>query len=513
MNEKKWGSSIPFSDVDLKKYEARELAEEIEEFYQDHNVQVKIRKKGYDPCYRDGFKFQVKLGAQTRIEKIERLIPTMKVKLRQPHLQCFSENGVLYLTTFSSDLLSIDNDLRHFLHSEEYFLCSSKMKIVHPVGVNADGLPKICDLTEYPHAMICGTTMSGKSTALKCLLTSLAKHSSEYLNLLIADRGFGLSVFGDLPHCSCPIIHNPSEFTNAILLLEEEMNRRTEIELSDRQTFDRLPYIICVIDEFAWFINKASHSEETIAAINRILEYGRHTKIHLVVSIHDPKKDIMKIERTNLRVQLAFETVNSRKSSTILGDVGAEKLHGRGEMIFHQGEDMVKLLGFNIDDDELADELADELTSETMTYEFVLSDDTIDPSSRQKYKFSITAEDLQKGKVESPMILPSAQNVSSNKVEQERKFAEAVLWALSQESVSINSIQNGCSVGNRYAKDFFSKMQSYGIIGDVAEKGRRKVCLQSVEDMSSELRDCLSRCGKSADDIAAAIDKRLTSTH
>lgn len=494
MNGGKWGSGIPFSNDDMKLYDARDLAEEIEECYQDYDIQIKISTKGYNPCAGDGFKFQVKLGGRTRIEKINSLIPTMRVRLNQPNLRCVSENGVLYFTTFSSSSLSQDNGLEHFLRSKEYQFYFQKMKIAHPIGVDKDGVPKVCDLIEYPHALVCGTTMSGKSTALRCLLTTLAQYPSIDINFLIADKGASLSAFEDLPQCSCPVIHNPNEFTNAILLLEKEMNRRTEMELSDKQNFERLPYIIFVIDEFTWFVNKASRRDETIAAINSILDYGRHDKIHLILSIHDPKSDIMKIEKTNLRVQLAFETVNSRKSSTILGDTGAEKLHGEGEMIFHQGKDMVKLLGFNISDDA-AVVLAKELSSHIMTYNWPPSDDTVDSYSCQKSEYT--------------MRVPSTQNVSGNKVdEKERKFADVVIGVLSQISVSINSIQNDYGVGNTYAKDFYNDLVSYDILGEIIEKGRREVLLHSVEDMKSELREHLFRCGIADDKIVAAIGKR-----
>lgn len=511
MNGGKWGSGIPFSNDDLKLYQARELAKEIEECYHDYDVQIKISKKGYNPCAGDGFKFQVKLGGRTRIEKIDSLIPTMRVRLNQPNLRCVSENGVLYFTTFSQSSLSLDNGLERFLRSKEYQFYFQKMKIAHPIGVDEDGIPKVCDLIGYPHALVCGTTMSGKSTALRCLLTTLAQYPSTDVNFLIADKGASLSAFEDLPQCSCPVIHNPNEFTNAILLLEEEMNRRTEMELSDKQNFERLPYIIFVIDEFTWFVNKASRRDETITAINSILDYGRHDKIHLVLSIHDPKSDIMKIEKTNLRVQLAFETVNSRKSSTILGDTGAEKLHGEGEMIFHQGKDMVKLLGFNISDDD-AVALAKELSSHIMTYNWPSSDGTVDSYSRQKYSFSISAEDLQRGKTEYTMRVPLAQNVSNvngNKGdEKERKFADVVIGVLSQISVSINSIQNDYGVGNTYAKDFYNELVSYNILGEVVEKGRRKVLPQSVEGVKRELRKRLFGCGITDEKIVAAIGKR-----
>ena len=102
---------------------------------------------------------------------------------------------------------------------------------------------------------------------------------------------------------------------------------------------------------------------------------------------------------------------------------------------------------------------------------------------------------------------------SSNKIndEKERKFVKVVLWVLSQTTVSINSIQHApsVSVGNIYAKDYFDKLQSLGVIGDIAERGRRKVLPQSIEEISGDLKDILFHYNISDDEIMDAINKRV----
>ena len=134
------------------------------------------------------------------------------------------------------------------------------------------------------------------------------------------------------------------------------------------------------------------------------------------------------------------------------------------------------------------------------------------PNLRQKYSFSISAEDLQSGKAEYTMRVPVTQNVSNVSGDKgdkkERKFADVVIGVLSQISVSINSIQNDYGVGNTYAKDFYNELVSYDILGEVVEKGRRKVLPQSVEGVKSELRERLFRCGITDEIIVAAIGKR-----
>lgn len=502
---KKWSDTIPFSADDLKLYEADRLARKIEECYWDCNVSIKIRKKGYNPCCGDGFKFEIKLNGGTRIESVEKFISTVQYKLKIPVLKAVKENGVFYLATYTSHTLSLDNNLSRILKSEEYRSAFKMMNIAHPVGVDSNGNTVICDLVKYPHAMVSGTTRSGKSTALKCLLVSLAKYSNEVVNLLIADRGAELSMFADLPHLSYPIIHTPNKLATVIMLLKDEMKRRTDLELSDQNRFEKLPYIVCIIDEFAWFIEEIDNSkksEKVKKIINDILRYGRHNKIHLILSIHDPKQEIAKIELGDIRVKMVFQTVNSRKSSTALGSGGAEKLNGSGEMIFDHINSSYQLQGVFIDDDMIGSEIPNTWVVFSADYNGVL----------QKYDFTISDEDMKTKEAETEEYIiknSTGEDNSGSKDEQEGKFVEVVLWVLAQKSVSINSIQEEHPVGNKYAKIYFQRLRSLGVIGDIIEKGRREVLPQSIEEIPDDLKDFLSHYNVSDDKIMEAISKRV----
>lgn len=279
------------------------------------------------------------------------------------------------------------------------------------------------------------------------------------------------------------------------------MERRNVLRREDEQSFSKLPYIVCVIDEFPWFINEINSNGRTVKVvkiINDILRFGRNSKIHLVLSIHDPKDDIVIIEKGDIPVGLVFQTANARKSMNVLGEAGAEKLSGKGEMSFRYRGSARLLQGVYMDDDEI--------DSEVRNIESGILDSE---SPRGEYGFSISDEDIQsKVKVLESIGVPLSAEANNSNDEQERKFVSAVIWVLSQTSVSINFIQSERSVGYTYAKDFFRRLCSYGVIGDEVEKGRHKVCPQSIEDLPNELKEFLSGYGISDDKIEEAISKR-----
>lgn len=504
----KWSDKIPFNSGDLKFYYADELARRIEECYSEHNASIKIRKEGYDPRYGNGFKFEVNLKYGTSIEKVKKLIPTVQLMLKLPAFQAIQEGGILYFTTATVRPVSSNNSLEKILKSEKYISEFEKMEIAHPVGVDFEGNVIICDLVDYPHALVSGTTKSGKSTALKCLLVSLLKYSPDKMNFIIADRGAELSKFDGLPHLSYPIIYKPEELAYVFLCLKDEMERRNVLRREDEPSYLKLPYIVCVIDEFPWFIkeiDRNKRTEKVVEIINDILRFGRNTKIHLVLSIHDPKDEISIIEKGDIPVGLTFQTVNSRKSMNALGGTGADKFSGSGEMNFHYRGKDYHLQGVYMDDNKMSSAV-----------QYIKGNFSDCESPKGEYGFLISGEELAKKKAETDAYIMNFASEESkgnkNDEAKERKFVRTVLWVLSQKSVSINTIQNAqsLSVGNKYAKDFFDKLLSLGIIGDsTVDNNRHKVLPQSIEEIPSGLKDILSRNGISDDEIMSAIGKRI----
>lgn len=499
---KDWFYMLPNEKIGPRYAEAIRLAAEIENAYKKHKVPIKIPPKNYDPIYGDGFKFRVDPKKDTSVEKFEKLVLTVQYDLKLPFLQAVRENGKLYLITSPSNSLSVNNDLKLLLECPGYKKDFKKMQIVHPVGIDQNGNPIVCDLVEYPHVMVSGTTRSGKSTSLKCLLVSLLQYPSKYINILIADRGSDLAVFKNAPHLSCPIIRDPETLENVLLILKEEMERRNQLIFSDKANLKKLPYIVCVIDEFAWFIDEISNntkSEKVIKAVSDILRFGRHSKIHLVLSIHDPKQDIAKIELGDIRVRLVFQTVNARKSSTAFGAGGAESLDGCGEMIFHHVNKQHRLKGFYMNDRKIRSEILKSIQN------------SFEENILNTYKFIISDEDLQKKKeAGSNHIIDSYSEQATYRKQDDdnQKFAGIVLWALTQQSVSISAIQKRFSAGFDRAKSIHEKLLEYKIIGKSSAKQAQKVLPKSVEDIPTELRTFLSKY-VSEDDIENAINRRI----
>lgn len=503
----KWSDTIPVSYGDLKLHYAAVVADAIEDCYSEYNVPIKIRKKGYDPSYGNGFKFEVNLKYGTPIEKVKKLIPTVQLMLKLPAFQAIQEGGNLYFIIATVHPVLSNNNLEEILGSEEYISEFEKMEIAHPVGVDFEGNVIICDLEDYPHAMVSGTTKSGKSTALKCLLVSLLRYSPNKMNFIIADRGAELSKFDGLPHLSYPIIYKPEELAYVFLCLMDEMERRNVLRRKDESSYLKLPYIVCVIDEFPWFIKEIrsnKRTEKVVGTINDILRFGRNSKIHLILSIHDPKDEIAIIEKGDIPVGLTFQTVNSRKSMNALGGMGADKFSGNGEMNFHHKGKDYHLQGVYMDDNKIGS---------IVRYIKDNFSDCESQSPKGEYGFLISGEDLDKKKKDTDgytiNLVSGESDGNKNEDEKERKFVKVVLWVLSQTNVSANSIQQECRVSNNNAKQYYENLQSLGVLGEVGERGRRKVLPQSIEEISSDLKDFFSHHNISDDKIMDAISKRV----
>lgn len=485
--------------------EAYQKAVDIEDCFHEHDVKIKIRKKDYDPCYGDGFRFLVKLKDKTRVEQINKLIPTVRLKLKLPNLRSISENGCFFLVT-SSNNLTLNNNLLQIISSDKYKSVFEIKEIAHPVGIRESGDVMICDLEDYPHVMVSGTTRSGKSTALKCLLVSLLKYPPCKMNLLLADRGWELNKFSGLPHLSAPIIQMPEDLVYALSFLHDEMERRIKLMQEDHEIISTLPYIVYIVDEFPWFIgsiNSKKQAENFIKQTNDILRFGRNTKIHVVLSIHDPKDSIALIEKSDIPVSMVFHTANIKKSVNSLDSSGAEKLKGEGDMNFRYKGETHHLQGVYISDEEI----------DKLVHQIIKRSEYDRQLPRGEYGFSISDKDIKAKKAEAVRSItdfPIEMHDSINN-DMEQKFAEAILWVLSQVSVSINLIKQECHLSNANADKLFKQLQKYGIISDfTVEKGRCKVCPHSIDEIPDELTEHLSRQGITDDAITKAIEKRST---
>jgi len=226
------------------------------------------------------------------------------------------------------------------------------------LGQDVMGSPIFANLGGMPHLLVAGATGSGKTICLNSLIVSLiCRNSPRILRLILIDpKRVEFPVYGDLPHLLTPVILNGRKAVNALNWLVGEMERRFEVlrEFGARdigtynhdlarkpkkqeEGFEVMPYIVLIIDELADLM--MSKGKEVEAAIVRLSQLARAVGIHLIVATQRPSVEVITgLIKANITSRIAFQVASQIDSRTILDTAGAEKLLGRGDMLYLSAE-------------------------------------------------------------------------------------------------------------------------------------------------------------------------------
>lgn len=348
------------------------------------------------------------------------------------------------------------------------------------------------DLGKMPHAMYAGSTNSGKSVGLLCLVLSIIlKQPVSKVNLILFDVGANtMEPLIGIPHLSHQIVKDAETGIYVIRKYVEEMERRIKLDYNELR---KLPAIICIMDEYVSFITNIGNkqiSEELANSISNLLRRGRHAKIHIVLATQDPTIRNMKVDIGNVTARMAFACAKYHNSITILGEGGAEKLPGKGAMLFKSSEypEPIYLQGAYMAADEIK-RLVARVTSAShdMSNKFVIPE--MNPSQ--------------------PEILMSGTFDSKISVEDKRKeLAEIILWVLGRENVSKLQIMQQFHMGNR-ADAVIDGLYKMNLIADKFAKQPREVVPTTIEDIPNDVMVLLTSNGVTEDDITKTISKRL----
>lgn len=237
-------------------------------------------------------------------------------------------------------------NLRSILEHENFLKRGSPLSVA--LGRDVAGHPVVADVDPMPHLLIAGATGSGKSVMINALLLSLlATNTPDELKLILVDpKRVELTNYNDIPHLLTPVITETNKTINALRWVVGEMDRRFKVlsESGKRniQTYhqdidDGMPYIVVVIDELADLMAVAANEVE--AAIVRLAQMARAVGIHLVLATQRPSVDVITgLIKANITARIAFTVASTVDSRTILDHSGAEKLLGRGDMLFINAE-------------------------------------------------------------------------------------------------------------------------------------------------------------------------------
>jgi len=232
--------------------------------------------------------------------------------------------------------------LKEILDTAEFRSRKSDMMIA--LGKDVAGHPWLANLDKMPHLLVAGATNSGKTVCLNAIITSLLyQNGPDDLKLILIDpKRVELPVYNGIPHLITPVITEVPQTVNALKWAIGEMDRRFDILSKfgkrdigslNRETESHLPYLVIVIDELADLMVAAASEVE--GSIIRLAQMARAVGIHLVVATQRPSVDIITgLIKANITSRLAFSVASSIDSRTILDTSGAEKLLGRGDMLY-----------------------------------------------------------------------------------------------------------------------------------------------------------------------------------
>ncbi|MFJ8264399.1 DNA translocase FtsK [Peribacillus asahii] len=354
--------------------------------------------------------------------------------------------------------------LREVLESDVFQNHRSPLAVV--MGLDIAGQPIVTDLRKMPHGLIAGQTGSGKSVCINTMLVSLLyKATPQELKLMLIDpKMVELAPYNRIPHLVSPVITDVKAATAALKWAVEEMERRYELfvhagvrditkfneqaELA-RQYSNKLPYIVIIIDELADLMMMSPADVEE--AICRIAQKARACGIHLIVATQRPSVDVITgLIKANIPTRVAFSVSSQVDSRTIIDSGGAEKLLGRGDMLFAENgsSKTVRLQGTFVSDDEI-DQVVNHVKNE------------------QQPNYLFEQEDL----------LSRAQVTEDT----DELFLEACEFVVSQHAASASSIQRRFRVGYNRAARLVEMMEQQGIISESRGSKPREVLISEEE--------------------------------
>ncbi|PEF99916.1 DNA translocase FtsK [Bacillus toyonensis] len=354
--------------------------------------------------------------------------------------------------------------LREILRSPVFTKSESPLTVA--LGLDISGDPIVTDIRKMPHGLIAGATGSGKSVCINAILTSiLYKAKPHEVKLILIDpKMVELAPYNSVPHLVAPVITDVKAATAALKWAVEEMERRYELfahagarDLTRYNTIvsereipgETLPYIVIVIDELADLMMVAPGDVEE--AICRIAQKARACGIHLLVATQRPSVDVITgLIKSNIPTRIAFTVSSQVDSRTIIDIGGAEKLLGRGDMLFlgNGTSKPVRVQGVYVSDDEI--------------------EKTVDHVKKQmKPNYLFKQEDL---------LAKSEQSESEDEL-----FLDACQFVVEQGGASTSSVQRKFRIGYNRAARLIEEMESQGIISEGRGTKPRDVLISEDE--------------------------------
>ncbi|PIC65581.1 cell division protein FtsK [Sporosarcina sp. P13] len=355
--------------------------------------------------------------------------------------------------------------LREVLESKENSRVQSKLLVC--LGRDVTGQAMLTELNKMPHVLIAGATGSGKSVCVNGIIMSIIMRAKphEVKMMMIDPKMVELNVFNGIPHLLAPVVTDPRKAAQALQRVVSEMERRYELfshtgtrniegynnhieqwnEENDEK-HPRMPYIVVIVDELADLMMVASSDVED--SITRLAQMARAAGIHLIIATQRPSVDVITgIIKANIPSRIAFAVSSAIDSRTILDGGGAEKLLGRGDMLFLPAgaSKPTRVQGAFVSDEEVE-----------AVVDFII--------------------EQQKAQYQEEMIPTEVENVAPHE-ETDDLYDEVVHMVVDMQTASVSMIQRRFRVGYARAARIVDQLEARGVVGPPEGSKPRQVMI------------------------------------
>ncbi|WP_305120706.1 DNA translocase FtsK [Streptococcus pneumoniae] len=455
-------------DQSKEKKIVRENIKILEATFASFGIKVTVERAEIGPSVT---KYEVKPAVGVRVNRISNLSDDLALALAAKDVRIEAPipgKSLIGIEVPNSDIATVS-----FRELWEQSQTKAENFLEIPLGKAVNGTARAFDLSKMPHLLVAGSTGSGKSVAVNGIIASiLMKARPDQVKFMMVDpKMVELSVYNDIPHLLIPVVTNPRKASKALQKVVDEMENRYELfakvgvrniagfnakveEFNSQSEYKQipLPFIVVIVDELADLMMVASKEVED--AIIRLGQKARAAGIHMILATQRPSVDVISgLIKANVPSRVAFAVSSGTDSRTILDENGAEKLLGRGDMLFKPIDENhpVRLQGSFISDDDV-----ERIVNFIKTQADADYDESFDPGE----------------------VSENEGEFSDGDAGGDPLFEEAKSLVIETQKASASMIQRRLSVGFNRATRLMEELEIAGVIGPTEGTKPRKVLQQ-----------------------------------
>ncbi|WP_368929496.1 FtsK/SpoIIIE family DNA translocase [Bacillus pumilus] len=450
-----------------------ENARKLEKTFQSFGVKAKVTQVHLGPAVT---KYEVYPDVGVKVSKIVNLSDDLALALAAKDIRIEAPipgKSAIGIEVPNAEIAMVS--LKEVLESKQNDRPNAKLLI--GLGRNISGEAVLAEMNKMPHLLVAGSTGSGKSVCINGIITSILMRAKphEVKMMMIDPKMVELNVYNGIPHLLAPVVTDPKKASQALKKVVSEMERRYELfshtgtrniegyndyikrmNQSEEAKQPELPYIVVIVDELADLMMVASSDVED--SITRLSQMARAAGIHLIIATQRPSVDVITgVIKANIPSRIAFSVSSQTDSRTILDMGGAEKLLGRGDMLFLPvgANKPVRVQGAFLSDEEVEHVVDHVITQQKAQYQ-----EEMIPTEETQDQLAAVDDDL---------------------------YDEAVELIIGMQTASVSMLQRRFRIGYTRAARLIDAMEERGVVGPYEGSKPREVLLskEQYDELSS----------------------------